>query len=127
MCHDQKRRKYVMIERLKYRTIALSLGLVAGLISTSASGETIKLMGWVGLFDFQKPGWERIVGEFERQNPGVTIEYIGTPFEETLNQATIAIVGGNAPDIIQISSGWVPQLQAIGALEPLDNLFQRMC
>lgn len=112
-----------MVTRVKARTIALSLGIVVGLISSSASGQAIKLMGWVGLFDFQKPGWERIVEEFEKQNPGVTIEYIGTPFEETLNQATVAIVGGNAPDIIQISSGWVPQLQAMDALEPLDNHF----
>jgi multiple sugar transport system substrate-binding protein len=83
---------------------------------------TIRFMGWVGLFDFQKAGWDRIVADFQAANPGVRVEYVGTPFEETLNQLTVAIVGHNAPDIMQIQSVWVPQLQGIGGLAALDAL-----
>jgi len=97
----------------------LALTLHAGV--NAAQAETLRVMGWVGLFDFQKPGWDRIVKDFEAQNPGVTIDYIGTPFEDTLNQATVAILGHNAPDVIQISSGWVTQLQGFNALEPLND------
>ena len=91
------------------------------LISLNAKSEEISIMGWVGLFDFQKPGWEKMVDEFEKSNPGVTINYIGTPFEDTLNQATVAMLGNNSPDIIQVVSGWVPQLEAAGGLEPINN------
>ena len=94
--------------------------LVAGPASAQEA-RTLQVMGWVGLFDFQKAGWERIVADFEAQNPGVTIEYVGTPFEDTLNQATIAILGNNAPDIVQVVSGWVPQLTGMNALEPLSD------
>lgn len=90
--------------------------------AANAQAQNIKVMGWVGLFEFQKPGWERIVRDFEAQNPGVKIEYIGTPFEETINQATVAIVGNNAPDVIQVVSGWIPQLHSLGGLEPLNAL-----
>jgi multiple sugar transport system substrate-binding protein len=83
---------------------------------------TLRFMGWIGLFDFYVPAWEAMIEEFEAQHPGVTIEYIGTPFEETLNQATTAILGGNAPDIIQAVSGWTPQLNQMGALASLDSL-----
>ena len=91
------------------------------LISLNVKSEEISIMGWVGLFDFQKPGWEKMVDEFEKSNPGVTINYIGTPFEDTLNQATVAMLGNNSPDIIQVVSGWVPQLEAAGGLEPINN------
>src|SRR6056297_840115 len=97
-------------------------GLMAGgifLSSTSSSAaQQLDVSGWIGLFEFQRPGWERIVSEFEAQNPGVTINYIATPFEDALNQATVAIMGNNAPDVLQVINGWVPQLQAMGALAP---------
>jgi multiple sugar transport system substrate-binding protein len=105
------------------RKNGIKIALLAGLASmvgvSAAWAENLKVMGWVGLFDFQKAGWERIVREFEAQNPGTKIEYIGTPFEDTLNQATIAIAGNNAPDIVQVTSGWIPQLHSMRGLEPL--------
>lgn len=100
---------------------ALATTMLIGVAGAAQSQETISIMGWAGLFDFQKAGWERIVSEFEAQNPGVTIEYIATPFEDTLNQATIAILGNNAPDVLQIMSTWVPQFHEMGALEPLNE------
>lgn len=103
-------------------------GLVAGTALTAAAlaapaqAQTLTFMGWVGLFEFQKPGWDRIVSEFEAANPGVKIDYIGTPFEDTLNQATIAIVGNNAPDLIQVSASWIAQLNGINGLADLKPL-----
>ena len=101
------------------------LGLIGALVlaNLAAAETTLKFMGWVALFDFQKAGWSRIVEDFQMANPEIKIAYIGTPFEETLNQDMVAILGHNAPDVFQISSGWVPQLQGIGGLAPLDGLF----
>lgn len=108
---------------IKAAVCVLTLAWLA--VPAAAKAEALRVMGWVGLFDFQKPGWDRIVKDFEAQNPGVTIDYVGTPFEDTLNQATVAILGHNAPDVIQISSGWVTQLQGFGALEPLNAWFPK--
>jgi multiple sugar transport system substrate-binding protein len=110
---------------MKARWKAATLGLIGTLTfaSPSTAATTIKFMGWVALFDFQKAGWNRIVEDFQKVDPDIKIDYIGTPFEETLNQAMVAILGRNAPDIFQVSSGWIPQLQGIGGLEPLNGLF----
>jgi multiple sugar transport system substrate-binding protein len=110
---------------MRARWKAAALGMIGILASASSSKAetTIKFMGWVALFDFQKAGWNRIVEDFQKVNPDINIDYIGTPFEETLNQAMVAILGRNAPDIFQVSSGWIPQLQGIGGLEPLNGLF----
>ncbi|MFO7635346.1 MAG: sugar ABC transporter substrate-binding protein [Caldilinea sp.] len=84
---------------------------------------TLTFMGWIGLFEFYLPAWEYMIAEFEKQNPGVKIEYIATPFEETLNQATTAVLGNNAPDIFQLVAGWTPQMNGMGALAALEPLF----
>jgi multiple sugar transport system substrate-binding protein len=107
------------LKTIKLAALSALFGCALGGAS-ELRAQTIRVMGWVGLFDFQKAGWERIVKDFEAANPGVKIEYIGTPFEDTINQATVAILGNNAPDVIQVVSGWIPQLSSLGGLEPLD-------
>lgn len=112
------------IHKFAVKSLAVAGVSAAAMLAATlpSQAETIRFMGWVGLFEFQKPGWDKIVEAFEAQNPGVKIEYVGTPFEDTLNQATIAVLGNNAPDIIQVTSGWVPQLAGIGALAPINEL-----
>jgi multiple sugar transport system substrate-binding protein len=102
----------------------LAAGVAAALIvaGSAQAQTTIRFMGWVGLFDFQKPGWERIVGEFQRANPDIKIEYVGTQFEDTLRQITAATLANRAPDVLQMTVAWVPQLVEQGALEPLAPL-----
>ncbi|MDL1900646.1 sugar ABC transporter substrate-binding protein [Anaerolineae bacterium CFX9] len=109
------------------RRIAVLLALFIVVLSIvpavpAQENRTLRVMGWIGLFEQYLPAWEYMVSEFEARNPGVTIDYVATPFEDTLNQATTAILGGNAPDVIQIVSGWSPVLHGLGALAPLDDL-----
>ena len=117
------------IRRFSIRHFLVRLARVIAVVALAlfsygtAQDTTLRFMGWVGLFDFQKPAWDYMIEEFERQHPGVAIEYIGTPFEETLNQATVTILGNNAPDVIQLVAGWTPQLDGMRALTPLDTYF----
>ena len=83
---------------------------------------TVTFMGWVNMFDFQKPGWARIIENFAKAHPDIKINYIGTPAEDTLRQATAAILARRPPDIMQIQAAWVQQLTDQDALEPLAPL-----
>jgi ABC-type glycerol-3-phosphate transport system substrate-binding protein len=83
---------------------------------------TISFMGWVNMFDFQKPGWARIIEDFGKAHPDIKIDYIGTPAEDTLRQVTAAILAHRPPDIMQVSASWVQQLDDQDALEPLTPL-----
>jgi len=113
-----------MLKKLLYILLILLMTLMssAAVVPAQEDEITISFMGWIGLFDFYVPAWEYMIEEFEAQNPGVTIEYIGTPFEETLNQATTAVLGNNAPDIFHLVSGWTPQMEGLGALAPMNGL-----
>jgi multiple sugar transport system substrate-binding protein len=107
--------------------VTAALALAAGAATptlaqtqTQAPTQTIRVMGWWGTFEHFRPGWELSVREFERQNPGVHIEYTATAFDQTLNQITTAVLGNNAPDMVSINPVWMEQLNAINALEPLE-------
>jgi ABC-type glycerol-3-phosphate transport system substrate-binding protein len=113
-----------MTSRRRLITAAMSLAATAIAPArrslAQAPTQTIRVMGWWGTFEHFRPGWELVVREFERQNPGVHIEYTATAFDQTLNQITTAVLGNNAPDMVSISPVWMEQLNAIGALEALE-------
>src|SRR5258708_16718382 len=63
---------------------------------------TVTFMGWVNMFDFQKPGWARIIEDFGKAHPDIKINYIGTPAEETFPQVTTPILATPPPALIPI-------------------------
>ena len=102
-------------------TLALAM-VITGWSGAVQAQTTLKFMGWVNSFDFLKPGWANCVSTFEKKYPDIKLEYISTQWDQTMNQATTAILAGNVPDIISVVPGWVPQLQFTGdGLEPLDK------
>jgi multiple sugar transport system substrate-binding protein len=104
-----------------HRWLAAAALCVAG-AATARAETTITFMGWVNMFDFQKPGWTRIIENFKKAHPDIRINYIGTPAEDTLRQVTAAILARRPPDIMQVSASWVQQLYDQNALEPLTPL-----
>ena len=104
----------------------LSLAALSAITAAAAlparAETTITFMGWVNMFDFQKPGWARIIANFAKAHPDIKINYIGTPAEDTLRQVTAAILAHQPPDIMQVSASWIQQLDDQGALEPLGPL-----
>ena len=108
--------------RMKIRGLALAAGVGLAAISPARAETAITFMGWVNMFDFQKPGWARIMENWNKAHPDIRINYVGTPAEDTLRQATAAILAKRPPDIFQISASWVQQLDDQGALEPLGPL-----
>lgn len=103
------------------RWIATAALCVAASLPARAE-TTLTFMGWVNMFDFQKPGWARIIENFGKAHPDIKINYIGTSAEDTLRQVTSAILARRPPDIMQIQATWVQQLNDQDALEPLGPL-----
>ena len=107
---------------LGFTTGVIAIGAIAlGAAFAQTPTQTIKVMGWWGTLGVFKGGWEFTMKEFERQNPGVKIEYTATAYDQTLNQIMASTLANNAPDMIQVSAVWFEQLKAANALEPLDK------
>ena len=62
---------------------------------------------------------QQLVPEFERRNPGVRVRVQQIPWSAAHEKLLTAYVGGSTPDVAQLGNTWVPELHALGALEPL--------
>ncbi|MFN2601305.1 MAG: sugar ABC transporter substrate-binding protein [Gemmatimonadaceae bacterium] len=99
--------------------LAPFLLLVAGACAPSSSREpTLRLwaMGREGeVVSSLIPG-------FERAHPGIKVEVQQIPWSAAHEKLLTAYVGDATPDIAMLGNTWVPEFEAIDALEPLDAL-----
>jgi multiple sugar transport system substrate-binding protein len=61
-----------------------------------------------------------LVPAFERLNPGIRVRIQQIPWISAHEKLLTAFAGDATPDLAQLGSSWVPELAALGAIEPLD-------
>ena len=61
-----------------------------------------------------------LVPEFERRHPELRVRVQQIPWSAAHEKILTAFAGGALPDAIHVGSTWIPELVALGALEPLD-------
>jgi multiple sugar transport system substrate-binding protein len=61
-----------------------------------------------------------LVPEFERRHPDLRVRVQQIPWSAAHEKLLTAFAGGSLPDAIQVFCTWIPELVALGALEPLD-------
>jgi multiple sugar transport system substrate-binding protein len=61
-----------------------------------------------------------LVPDFERRHPDLRVRVQQIPWSAAHEKLLTAFAGGFLPDVVQLGSTWVPELVALGALEPLD-------
>lgn len=66
-----------------------------------------------------------LVPEFERLNPGIRVDVQQIPWSAAHEKLLTAFVGGATPDVSQLGNTWVPEFQALGALEDLGSWVAR--
>lgn len=60
-----------------------------------------------------------LVHGFERENPGVRVRVEQLPWTAAHEKLLTAFAGDATPDIAQMGNTWLPEMAALGALEPL--------
>ncbi len=64
--------------------------------------------------------WNEIIAAFEEENPDIQVEYVGVPITEVQSKYDAAIQGGEGlPDVGGISTSYLSNIVAQGALEPV--------
>src|SRR5688572_16043413 len=63
----------------------------------------------------------QLLPEFERANPGIRVKVQQLPWTAAHEKLLTAFAGGATPDLCQLGNTWIPELVALGALEPLDR------
>jgi multiple sugar transport system substrate-binding protein len=64
---------------------------------------------------------QQLVREFEREHPNVDVRVQQIPWTAAHEKLLTAYVGNVTPDLAQLGNTWVPELQAVDAIEPLDG------
>ena len=110
---------------LKFKSLkyALAAGVILSALPVGAA-ETITYSGWLGTYDKNADLIQQIKDKF-RAKTGADLKIIDTAFDKALNQATVTTLAGNPADAIHLIAGWVPAVQGIGGLEPLDGYFSK--
>ena len=68
---------------------------------------------------------QKVMPEFERRNPGVTVRVQMIPWNAAHEKLLTAYAGGSLPDVCQIGNTWVPEFQILSALENLSPWVDR--
>ena len=67
----------------------------------------------------------QLMPEFERRHPGVRVRVQQIPWSAAHEKLLTSFVGGAMPDLFQAGNTWLPELDALGALEPVDARMAR--
>jgi multiple sugar transport system substrate-binding protein len=66
--------------------------------------------------------WNQIIDEFEAANPDISVEYVGVPIDQVQSKYDAAIQGGEGlPDVGMVSTSYLANLVAQGAIEPVGD------
>lgn len=66
--------------------------------------------------------FEGIAEDFEAENPGVTIEWVGFPYGQLREQVLIEASAGNPPDVVQTARSWMSDFANSGYFQPVEGL-----
>jgi multiple sugar transport system substrate-binding protein len=67
----------------------------------------------------------QLLPDLERRRPGLRVRVQQIPWSAAHEKLLTAFVGGAMPDVLQVGTTWLPELVALGAVEPLDDRLAR--
>ncbi len=105
---------------MRYKSAITIFIVTAFIISCSdQESEKIKIKFWT--FGAEGEYVNRLIPEFEENNPEIEIELQTIPWTAAQEKLITAYASENLPDVFQLGNTWVPQFEALEAIENLDK------
>ncbi|MGZ5662538.1 MAG: sugar ABC transporter substrate-binding protein [Usitatibacter sp.] len=96
----------------------MGLGIVALAGCAPREAGRTELRFW--LMGREAEAISRLLPDFEERHPGIHVTVQQLPWTAAHEKLLTAFAGDTLPDVSQLGNTWVPELAALGALEPLD-------
>lgn len=91
---------------------------------TTAVSEPVTVTFWdCNAGDQRTEYYEKLIADFEAENPDIHIEYLGLSFSDALSKYQTAIAAGETPDVGTLNSSWASTVIGMGHCIPMDDLF----
>ncbi len=85
---------------------------------------TLQFSQWWGA-ELPSGSLDALVKRFEQENPGITIQLVTNPYQNTHDATIAAAATHNMPDIVAMDGTWLSDLQSQGALANLSDLMKK--
>ena len=69
------------------------------------------------------PYMNKVIGEFEKENPDIKIKWVDVPFSEGEKRTLASVLSDNSPDLINLNPDFSALLAERGALYEIDNQY----
>lgn len=103
-------------------TIGITLAGCAGASTPAGEDEVKDVTLTYGMWNVnQEPTFRAMADEFEKENPGVTVEIELTPVSEYWTKLQTAVAGGSAPDVFWMNHLNLPLYASNGVVAPIDE------
>lgn len=113
-----------MARKIMLVTLLLSIFVAGTLFAAGSeevdSQESVTLTFWKHNHGPADEMTERLIAQFEEENPNVTIEMESIPHGQYITRLLTAIASGEAPDIFDLGDTDVPGFMANGVMAPID-------
>lgn len=104
---------------MKLRFAAITA--LAALLSTAAYAETTLKLVEVITSPERTEVLKGMVAEFEKQNPGVTVEITSLPWGQAFEKLATMVSGGDIPDVVEMPDTWLALYAGSGQLASLEG------
>ncbi|MDI3525609.1 sugar ABC transporter substrate-binding protein [Thermatribacter velox] len=107
-----RKRSFIIVSMM----VMICVFVITGIVS--AAGEVV-LKIWDTAAPLRDPYRKMIFEKFEKENPGIKVEFEGIPWGQFMEKIITSIAAGTAPDVIRF--GYAPRFASRGMLVPLDD------
>ncbi len=102
-----------------HRPVTLAIVLLAGLVLTACGADRHKTVLRFWAMGREAEVLTQLLPEFQREHPDVEVEVQQLAWTAAHEKLLTAVAGDATPDLCQLGNSWIPELAALGALEPL--------
>ena len=110
---------------MKARLIALITVLALALAMTAGAKRQETIVFWYGATQDEKAAYERMVAQFERENPDIRVNAMLVPMSYIERKLILSVAGGVPPDVVRFYAHLGGELMSRGGLEPLDDFVKK--
>ncbi len=102
----------------------LGLIVIFTLSITSLSFAKTKITYWQFMMNDETA--KKIIGQFEKENPDITVEVVQLSWSNGLDKITTSIAAWTPPDVVELGNTWVANFAANGAILDLSDWAQKI-